>query len=100
MYRTYNGAENLFYNVHKIRWVLLNRTVNKARNRKFLILSVFVTIRFYLYAIHVNVSYTPYIVYREKLLIIFNQSRSRFEPGGLLLSRSFMYQCKITCSLA
>jgi hypothetical protein len=58
MYRTYNGAENLFWDVFKISWVLLNRTIDRAVNHKFVIRSVFVTVSFYLYARHVIVNYT------------------------------------------
>ena len=57
-YLTYNGAENLFCDVFKISWVLLNRALDKAMNHKFVIRSVFVTIYFYLRARHVSVNYT------------------------------------------
>jgi len=46
MYLTYNGAENLFCDVFKIRWVLLNRTLDKAMNHKFVIPSIFICMQY------------------------------------------------------
>jgi len=73
--------------VFKIRRVLLNRTFDKAMNHKFVIPSIFICMQYmWVPIIQIENQHRTF----ETPPIVFNQSHSRFNPGGPLL-RSFMY---------